>query len=150
MSTAENPHAGQGMVVLDIGGDIGALVVSATPDMAGVEIEICPSGARNGVPDEGAAWWEGDWHSHSHAPQDAGEPLEHSHLPAWPHVAVIGRPVKGGTEFSAVFPGLRAGQYDLWARPDGPSVLTVTIQGGIVTAAAWPTARRLSADRRDG
>ena len=28
MATAENPHAGQGPVLLDIGGDIGALVVS--------------------------------------------------------------------------------------------------------------------------
>ena len=36
----ENPHAGQGPVVLDIGGDVGALVVAMPETMAGVEIEI--------------------------------------------------------------------------------------------------------------
>jgi hypothetical protein len=142
MSTAENPHAGQGMVVLDIGGDIGALAVSAPADLAGVEIEICPSGSRDGVPDEGAGWWEGDWHSHSHAPHGAGEHAAHTHThgPAWPHVAVVGRPVGAGTKYSAVFPGLRAGRYDLWVRPDGPTALTVIVEGARVTAATWPAA----------
>ncbi len=59
----ENPHTGQGMVVLDIGDDIGALVVSTPSHMLGVEIEICPSGARDQVPDEGAGWWDGEWHA---------------------------------------------------------------------------------------
>ena len=36
----ENPHAGQGPVVLDIGGDVGALVVAMPEAMANVEIEI--------------------------------------------------------------------------------------------------------------
>ena len=40
----ENPHAGQGSVLLDIGGDVGALVVSMPPAMVGVEIEIAPVG----------------------------------------------------------------------------------------------------------
>src|SRR3954454_24429166 len=99
MSSAENPHAGQGMVVLDIGGDVGALVVSA-PYLIGSEIEICPAGRRAGPPDDGAGWWVGDWHSH-HA--HAGG---HSHGPAWPHVAVLERPQ--GDEWApvAVFPGL--------------------------------------------
>ncbi len=44
--TAENPHAGQGMVVLDIGGAIGALLVSVPAALAGAEIEICPAGRR--------------------------------------------------------------------------------------------------------
>jgi len=38
--TVENPHAGQGSVVLDIGGDIGALVVTMPPVLEGVEVEI--------------------------------------------------------------------------------------------------------------
>ena len=44
----DNTHAGQGPVVLDIGGDIGALVVSMPSDMEGIEIEICPAGVRPG------------------------------------------------------------------------------------------------------
>jgi hypothetical protein len=40
MSTAENPHAGQGMVVLDIGGDIGALVVTMPDGALGTELHL--------------------------------------------------------------------------------------------------------------
>jgi len=36
---SENPYAGQGAVLLDIGGDVGALVVEVPRDMVGVEIE---------------------------------------------------------------------------------------------------------------
>jgi len=39
-----NGHAGQGAVLLDIGGDIGALVVTMPPAMLGTEIEIRPTG----------------------------------------------------------------------------------------------------------
>jgi len=40
--THENPHAGQGSVLLDIGGDVGALVVVAPESMLGREVEIAP------------------------------------------------------------------------------------------------------------
>jgi hypothetical protein len=40
----ENPHAGQGSVLLDIGGDVGALVVVAPDTMVGCEVEIAPEG----------------------------------------------------------------------------------------------------------
>ena len=36
----ENPHAGQGSVMLDIGGDIGALIVTMPASMVGEEIEV--------------------------------------------------------------------------------------------------------------
>jgi hypothetical protein len=36
----ENPHAGQGSVVLDMGGDVGALVVTMPAELEGVEVEI--------------------------------------------------------------------------------------------------------------
>ena len=41
MTTAEveNPFAGQGAVLLDIGGDVGALVVTTPAEMVGVEVE---------------------------------------------------------------------------------------------------------------
>ena len=48
MSTAtENPFAGQGSVLLDIGGDVGALVVAMPPGMDGVEVEIRPVHGRD-------------------------------------------------------------------------------------------------------
>jgi hypothetical protein len=39
---AENPFAGQGSVLLDIGDDIGAVVVAMPPSMEGEEVEIRP------------------------------------------------------------------------------------------------------------
>jgi hypothetical protein len=36
----DNSHAGQGMVVLDIGGDVGALVVTMPETMLGEEVEV--------------------------------------------------------------------------------------------------------------
>lgn len=45
-ASAENPYAGQGSVLLDIGGDVGALVVNAPPDMVGTEVEIRPAGGH--------------------------------------------------------------------------------------------------------
>ncbi len=142
MSSSENPHAGQGMVVLDIGADIGALVLTAPPTMAGVEIEICPSGARHSRPDEGAGWWNGRWRHHAHAAPTTSEPHEHSHgdsaNPAWPHVAVIARPTPDGARHCAIYPGLREGRYDLWVKPDGETAVTVEIAGGQITSASWP------------
>lgn len=138
MGTAENPHAGQGMVVLDIGGDIGALVVAAPRSMVGVEIEICPAGARNGSPDDGGDWWDGDWHSHHHDHND-GHGHAHGHGAAWPHVAVLERPQGDGRLAPvAVFPGLRTGRYELWLRPAEATALTVSVTGGSVTTVDWP------------
>ena len=46
----ENPYAGQGSVLLDIGGDVGALVVTMPAAMEGVEIELDrASGQRTGM-----------------------------------------------------------------------------------------------------
>ena len=53
MTGNENPHAGQGSVLLDIGGDVGALVVTVPPAMVGVEIEIARLGG-------------GEHHDHPH------------------------------------------------------------------------------------
>jgi hypothetical protein len=116
----DNSHAGQGAVVLDIGGDIGALVVAAPAALDGVEIEIRP--ASSGP------------HGHRHQP---GEAAEHEHH--LPHVAVLGRPANGRILHSAVFPELSAGCYELYRRTGGPVELTVTIRGGEVTHADWPS-----------
>jgi len=47
---AHNASAGQGPVLLDIGGDVGALVLYAEPELSGAEIEISPvGGSRDGT-----------------------------------------------------------------------------------------------------
>jgi hypothetical protein len=150
MVTAENPYAGQGMVVLDIGGDIGALVVMAPAVLDGVEIEICPAGRRGEVPDDGGTWWQGEWrsgHGHDHPSGDDhghehghghGHEHGHEHASAWPHVAVLRRPGPGEAQYAAVFPGLRAGAYELWLRPEAPTALTAEVQPAQVSTVAWP------------
>jgi hypothetical protein len=126
---SENPTAGQGAVLLDIGDEVGALVVSAPAALADAEIEICPAGRRAQEPDEGGTWWVGQWrHDHGGSGHAPGR--------AWPHVGVVARP---GSGHYAVFPGLRAGRYELWVRPGGATGLVADVAGGEVTTAAWPT-----------
>ena len=44
MNAVENPHAGQGSsVLLDIGGEVGALVVTTPPGLEDQEIELRPA-----------------------------------------------------------------------------------------------------------
>jgi hypothetical protein len=43
MVRQENPHAGQGAVLLDIGGDVGALIVTMPGAAEGAEVEIRPA-----------------------------------------------------------------------------------------------------------
>jgi hypothetical protein len=121
MSTAENPFAGQGAVLLDIGDDVGALVVTMPGEMVDSEVEIRPVGVA---------------HSHPHGDHHHDHGDHHGHLA---HVAVVERPVAGGTVPSLVFGELEAGRYDLFEKgqPDDV-VLTVEVDGGQVTAAAWP------------
>lgn len=50
-SLAENPYAGQGPVLLDIGDGVGAIVVRMPASMEGLEIEVVPrEGDRRGHP----------------------------------------------------------------------------------------------------
>lgn len=131
----ENPFAGQGAVVLDIGGDIGALVVTMPAGMSGVEVEIRPVGVASGH-----AGGAGHVHDHVHdhdQDHDHAHGHEGEHLQ---HVAVVDRPVAEGHVPSLVFPELRAGAYDLFekGRPDDVA-LTAQIVGGEVTECAWPS-----------
>lgn len=106
--TMENPYAGQGAVLLDIGGDVGAVVVAMPADLEGVEVEIRPVGAPT--------------HGHVHHP----------------HVGVVSRPVDGGTLPSLVYPEVVEGRYELWViGADAPS-MGVAVEGGRVTSADWP------------
>lgn len=121
----ENPHAGQGSVLLDIGGDIGALIVTMPPDSVGSEVEILRHGTSRH--DLEHVHDDGPEHGHGHG---------HGHPP---HVAVVRRPVAGGAVVpSLVFPDLEQGRYDLVEKGSDQVRLTVRISGGEVTNAVWP------------
>ena len=110
----ENPFAGQGSVLLDIGGDVGALVVIMPAALVDEEVEIRPRGTNQ--------------HAHSH-----GEAHQHH-----PHVAVVERPVIGDVVPSLVFPELVEGRYELYVKGTDQVELTAEVVGGEVTTAAWP------------
>lgn len=127
-NNVENPWAGQGAVVLDIGGDIGALVVTMPESTVGLEVEIRPlDGQRAAGHDHGHTHDKAHGHTHDG---------EHEHLA---HVAVVSRPVAGGSVPSLVFPELGAGRYELFekGRPDTVE-LRVAVDGGAVTTVDWP------------
>jgi len=126
MATAENPYAGQGPVLLDIGDDVGALVVRMPPDTEGLEVEIRPAGttAKDG---EAHRDDRHDHHDHDRSPRAAH-----------PHVAVVGRPGRGGIAYTLVYPAVSQGDHELVPLPHGPVVMTVTVEGGRVTRETWP------------
>ena len=135
MSENENPHAGQGSVLLDIGGDVGALVVSMPPAMVGVEIEI----ARRGGDDHDHPHEHGHGHGHGHGHEHGhghGHGHRHGHRP---HVAVVDRPVTDGSLPSLVFPDLVEGSYELFDKGQETVLLTAEIIGGQVAFLEWPT-----------
>lgn len=128
MMSGENPHAGKGSsVLLDIGDNVGALVITMPSTLEDIEVELRPAGQPMS-PSHGHG--HGHGHGHSH---------DHDHAP--PHVAVLPRPAPDGTVVhSAVFSAVPQDTYDLYLRPDGPVRLTVTIQAGQLTEATWPAA----------
>ena len=89
-------------VVLDIGQDIGALIIHTDAELHGREIEVSPRGSSA----------------------------------TRVHVEVLERRINGRPVFAAVFPGLRAGDYDIWEAFLDPSG-TVTIVGGEVATVDW-------------
>ncbi|HEY5820647.1 MAG TPA: hypothetical protein VIT20_01635 [Propionibacteriaceae bacterium] len=132
--TVENPHAGQGPVLLDIGGEVGALVVTMPAALDGVEVEIRPVGGSSSL---GHA--HDHAHDHHHHDDDGSHGHTHDHEhPHLIHVAVVSRPVGGMVVPSLVYPELVEGAYELYQRPAGPVELTVTVVGGEVTEARWP------------
>jgi hypothetical protein len=88
-------------VVLDIGQDVGALIIYTEAALRGREIEVSPPGTAARV-----------------------------------HVEVLERRVHDRPVFAAVFPGLRAGDYDIWRNATDISG-TVTIVGGEVATVDW-------------
>ncbi|MEO3937226.1 hypothetical protein V3N99_10755 [Dermatophilaceae bacterium Soc4.6] len=142
---AENPNAGQGAVVLDIGDGRGAIIahLSAADEGAEVEIESLDGAASEAELVE--------LHAHEHAPAPAHEhPHEHEHehehqhehahdepVAPRPHVAVLGRPTPSGEViYSAVFPSLPVGTYRLHERDSGRSH-EVVVTDATVTEVDW-------------
>jgi len=102
MAERHNDRVHSESVVLDIGQDIGALIIYTEAELRGREIEVTPRGsAATRV-----------------------------------HVEVLERRINGRSVFAAVFPKLRAGDYDIWENAPNPSG-TVTIVGGVVTTVDW-------------
>ena len=123
----ENPFAGTGPVVLDIGGDIGAVIVTMPLEMVGQEIDIAPVGTVITVADSHGDDEHGHGHGHGH-----GE----GHLL---HVAVVRRPLPDGRLIpTLVYPDVEEGSY--WLLPKGTDqvVMTVDVVGGQVTEVTWP------------
>ncbi len=124
-----------GTVVLDIGGDIGALIIMTSPELHLAEIEVSPlepdrmaEHTHDPVPDHGHAHDGG----HSHGAHSHGA---HSHG-ARTHVAVRERRGPSGIRYAAIYPALTAGRYTVWGL-DGTPHDTVTITGGEVTQIDW-------------
>ncbi len=129
MTTTENPTAGEGPVLLDIGGDVGALIVTMPEHTRGLEVEIRPAGAtaaHDHAHDQPHA------HSHTHGPGDG-----HSH-PHYPHVGVVERRTPEGTHLSLVYPEVVEGEYELCPLPGGRVAATATVVGGEVSRIDWP------------
>lgn len=112
MGHVHHHHAGDGPVVLDIGGTVGAVVMTAPPQLLGREVEALPTGHLG-----------------------ASEPPVHVGVVARP------LPGSAGLVPTAVFGALEEGAYALVLRgsPDSGKVL-VRVTGGSVTSAAWPEA----------
>jgi hypothetical protein len=101
---------GPGSVVMELGADIGALVLYTPPGLDGQEIEISRDDAPPGAPPNRA---------------------ERTHSRVRP------RPMTGQTRYAAVYPGLRAGSYTIW-RDERTAAATVTVTGGQVSNCHWP------------
>jgi hypothetical protein len=114
-AAVENPYAGQGSVLLDIGGDVGAVVVTMPRPMLGEEIEIRSLDGSGQVAD-----------AHDHEPEHV------------PHVAVVDRPVLDGHLPSLVFPEVVEGGYGLCLKGSTDVLLALDVIGGEVTTADWP------------
>jgi len=96
--------SGHGTVVMELGGDIGALVLYTPAGLDGREIEI----SRD---------------------DDPGARRTHSQ--------VRRRHLAGATTYAAVYPGLRAGTYTIWADQQNAAA-TAVITGGQIAACHWP------------
>jgi hypothetical protein len=97
-----------GSVMLDIGGDVGALVLYVPAAELGREIEVSPDGSTS----------------------SAESPRRRT------HAAVRERRLDDGSLYCVVYERLTAGEYTIWADETTPSG-TATVTGGCVTELDW-------------
>jgi hypothetical protein len=115
-----------GSVVLELGDAVGVLVLEASVELNGREIEISPV---DGIHDHD--------HHHDHAHDHARDGAHGDALAHRTHSMVRERGTAAGKSYAAVYPGLADGRYTVWRDQDTP-VGTVTIDGGRVTRYRWP------------
>lgn len=109
-------------VMIDIGGDVGALIVTTDESLLLAEIEISRT--------------DGSLVPHPHSHDHDGHEHTHAH-PHRSHMAVRERRGPSGTRYAAIYPSLVAGEYALWEL-DGETVhTTVQIVGGQITEIDW-------------
>ena len=102
MAEQRNDRVHPESVVLNIGEDIGALIIYTKAELRGREVEVSPRGS----------------------------------VSTRVHVEVLERRINGRPVFAAVFPELRAGDYDICGSVRNPSG-TVTIVGGEIVTVDW-------------
>ncbi len=131
----ENPYAGQGPVLLDVGAGSAALVITCPEELVGSEIGVRRLDEPHSEVGQGhhhVGFGHGD-----HPAPDHPQIHPHGSTGHPPHVAVLRRPVPSGRLVaSAVFPDLRPGHYRLWVLPAG-SPRTVDLEPGQVTCIDW-------------
>ena len=112
--------SGPGTVVLELGVDVGALVLFTPAELDGREIEI----SRSDAAPEAAA-------PAASATGASATGARRTHSQVRPrHMATV-------TRYAAVYPDLAAGSYTIWADSSRPAG-RVVIAGGRVTNWSWP------------
>jgi hypothetical protein len=136
-----NNPASTDNLVLDIGGDTGALIIHTAAHRDQAEIEISPAGpgrarARNvpgtdGVPRTGNVPGTDNVPGTGNVPRTDNVPGT-DNVPRT-HNVVRRREAAGGVRYAAVFPSVAAGDYVVWRDDDTPAG-TVTVRGGAVAS----------------
>ena len=109
-----------GTVMLDIGGDIGALILHTGPELLLAEIELSRVDGADANP-----------HPHTH-----GDGHAHTHASGRTHVAVRERRGQAGVRYAAIYPELREGEYTIYDTAGAPKE-NVTIVGGQIAELDW-------------
>lgn len=119
-----------GDAVLDIGGDIGALILYTDAEYNGREIEVSPIDE----PDHGQEVGHDDGREPAH---EHGHVHEQGHGPAHrTHTAIHERRSGGEVTYAGIYVELKAGTYRIWTNdPSLPD--RVTIVGGHVAEVDW-------------
>jgi hypothetical protein len=115
--------------VLDIGGDIGALILYTDAEYAGREIEVSLLDDAAGHPAEAE---HAHGHDHTHSHEHGPEPAHRGRI----HTAIHERRAGDLVTYAGIYPELKEGTYRVWI--DDPTLPNqVTIVGGQVAELDW-------------